>query len=244
VKTVTEAEWLACDHPAAMLVYLRGEVSERERAESRCRLHSSAGELFNGPSPFIPAARFTRFVAACADRLRGFPLEDHTRRLIDSLDEIEAGVTPLGAGMACWKFASAVAWVVAKDSIAISCAGATEEDRFEWGFSGGPPDPLFQATQATEGREQARLLREVIGNPFRPVSLDPAWSTPAVVQLAQAAYDNRLLPSGLLDHTGLAVLADALEEAGCDNADLLSHLRGPGPHVRGCWALDLVLGKE
>src|SRR5215475_6686411 len=77
-KTVTEAEWLACDHPAAMLVYLRGEVLEREREESRCRLHSSAGELFDGPSPFIPAARFTRFVAACVDRLRGFPLEDHT----------------------------------------------------------------------------------------------------------------------------------------------------------------------
>ena len=47
-----------------------------------------------------------------------------------------------------------------------------------------------------------------------------------------------------LDPDRLAVLADALEEAGCDNADLLSHLRGPGPHVRGCWALDLLLGKE
>jgi hypothetical protein len=65
-----------------------------------------------------------------------------------------------------------------------------------------------------------------------------------VLKLAQAAYDNRLLPSGLLDNGCLAILADALEEAGCTDADILSHLRGPGPHARGCWALDLVLGKE
>jgi hypothetical protein len=64
-----------------------------------------------------------------------------------------------------------------------------------------------------------------------------------VVALAQAAYDHRTLPSGL-DRTTLAVLADALEEAGCTDPDLLIHLRGPGPHVRGCWALDLLLGKE
>jgi hypothetical protein len=67
--------------------------------------------------------------------------------------------------------------------------------------------------------------------------------TPAVVKLAQATYDNCLLPSGLLDSTRLGVLADALEEAGCDNPDILSHLRGPGPHTRGCWVVDLVLGK-
>jgi hypothetical protein len=67
--------------------------------------------------------------------------------------------------------------------------------------------------------------------------------TPTVLKLAQAAYDNRVLPSGLLDHTGLAVLADALEEGGCSNAEILSHLRGPGPHVRGCWAVDAILGK-
>jgi hypothetical protein len=65
-----------------------------------------------------------------------------------------------------------------------------------------------------------------------------------LVALAQAAYDQRELPAGTLDPTRLAVLADALEEAGCDQADLLSHLRDPGPHVRGCWVIDLLLGKE
>jgi hypothetical protein len=65
-----------------------------------------------------------------------------------------------------------------------------------------------------------------------------------VVALAQAAYDNRTLPAGTLDPVRFAVLADALEDAGCDNADILNHLRGPGPHVRGCWVLDLPLGKS
>jgi hypothetical protein len=64
------------------------------------------------------------------------------------------------------------------------------------------------------------------------------------VSLAQAAYDERNLPSGHLDNARLAVLSDALEEAGCTDADILSHLRSPGLHVRGCWALDLVLAKE
>jgi hypothetical protein len=65
-----------------------------------------------------------------------------------------------------------------------------------------------------------------------------------VVKLAQAAYDRRLLPSGELDRVRLAVLADALEVSGCMDADMLGHLREPGPHVRGCFAVDLLLGKE
>ena len=63
-------------------------------------------------------------------------------------------------------------------------------------------------------------------------------------RLAQAAYDQRELPSGTLDTARFVVLADGLEEVGCADADILGHLRGPGPHVRGCWALDLLLGKQ
>jgi hypothetical protein len=95
--------------------------------------------------------------------------------------------------------------------------------------------------------EYAQLLRDVIGNPFRPVVLSPtwlAWNDVTVVRLAQAAYDQRDLPAGTLDNTRLAVLADALEEAGCTSEDVLGHLRGPGPHVRGCWPIDLCLGKS
>jgi len=56
-------------------------------------------------------------------------------------------------------------------------------------------------------------------------------------QIAQAIYDER-------DFDRLPILADALEDAGCDNTDLLNHCRQPGDHVRGCWAVDLVLGKS
>jgi hypothetical protein len=89
----------------------------------------------------------------------------------------------------------------------------------------------------------ANLLRDVFGNPFRPVAFKPAWRTPAVVSLAQAAYEERILPAGTLDTQRLAVLADALEEAGADAA-LVAHFRREGPHDRGCWALDLALGRS
>jgi hypothetical protein len=92
------------------------------------------------------------------------------------------------------------------------------------------------------------LIREVFGYPFRPApAVDPAWLAwqgGTVAQLAQAAYEERQLPEGTLDLAHLAALADALEDAGCTDAELLGHLRSPGPHVRGCWAVDLVLGKE
>jgi hypothetical protein len=99
-------------------------------------------------------------------------------------------------------------------------------------------------TDEGESAAQCELLRDIFGNPFQPVTVDPAWLTPTVTSLALSAYEQRELPSGHLDAGRLAVLADALEDAGCDNAELLGHLRGPGPHVRGCWALDLILGRS
>jgi hypothetical protein len=88
------------------------------------------------------------------------------------------------------------------------------------------------------------LLRCIFGNPIRPATMNPAWQTPTVVALAHAAYENRILPAGTLEPARLAVLADALEEAGCDNAEIINHCRQPGKHVRGCWVVDLLLGKE
>jgi hypothetical protein len=93
-------------------------------------------------------------------------------------------------------------------------------------------------------QEQCDLLRDIFANPFRPVAVCPACLTPQVVALAQAADDERELPAGTLDAARLAVLADALEDAGCTDPDLLDHLRGPGPHYRGCWVIDLLLGKQ
>jgi hypothetical protein len=95
---------------------------------------------------------------------------------------------------------------------------------------------------------QAALLRDLFGTlPFRAIRIDPVWLTwndGTVTKLAEAAYEHRSLPAGTLDQARLAVLADALEEAGCTDAALLAHLRSPGPHVRGCFALDAVLVKS
>src|SRR5262249_38284578 len=92
--------------------------------------------------------------------------------------------------------------------------------------------------------EQSCLLRCLFGNPFRPIVVDPACRTPTVTALATAAYEERSLPRGTLDPDRLAVLADALEDAGCTDEQLLAHLRVPSPHGRGCWVIDLLLGKE
>jgi hypothetical protein len=119
----------------------------------------------------------------------------------------------------------------------IACTGDAEELR------GITAQVLYHGSNLDAKQErkvQASLLRDVFGNPFRPVVFDPGWRTPAVVSLAEAAYEERSLPAGTLIPSRLAVLSDALEEAGCTNADLLGHLRSPGPHVRGCWAVDLV----
>jgi hypothetical protein len=87
------------------------------------------------------------------------------------------------------------------------------------------------------GSDEAFLLREVFGNPFRPIAFDPAWLTDAVKALAQMIYDERRFDE-------LPILADALEEADCTSADILSHCRALGTHVRGCWVVDLLLGRE
>src|SRR5262245_43693424 len=80
------------------------------------------------------------------------------------------------------------------------------------------------------------VVRDVFGNPFRPVAFEPAWRTTTAVQLARQMYESR-------DFSAMPILADVLQDAGCDNEDVLAHCRGEGPHVRGCWVVDLVLGK-
>jgi hypothetical protein len=102
----------------------------------------------------------------------------------------------------------------------------------------------YGTAQRDEEAAHCALVREIFGNPFCPVRFEPRWRTIAVSRLAQTAYDKRVLPQGHLDPARLAILADALVEAGCDNEDILGHLRGPGPHVRGCHVLDLILDKE
>jgi hypothetical protein len=108
----------------------------------------------------------------------------------------------------------------------------------------GPPfDPqseiafaVRERAEAAEKARQADLIREVLGNPFRPVAISPAWLTSDALALARQMYD-------ACEFGGMPILADALQDAGCDNADVLDHCREPGEHARGCWVIDLLLGK-
>ena len=88
-----------------------------------------------------------------------------------------------------------------------------------------------------EQNVECTLIRDIFGNPFRPILADPDWLTPTAVAIATAIYADRAFDR-------MPILADALEGAGCVNADVLLHCRGDGAHVQGCWVVDLLLGKE
>jgi hypothetical protein len=88
-----------------------------------------------------------------------------------------------------------------------------------------------------EKSQQSALVHDIVGNPFRPLSCQSSWLTSTVTPLARAVYEGRHFED-------MPILADALEDAGCDNADVLSHCRQPGEHVRGCWVVDMLLGKQ
>jgi hypothetical protein len=82
------------------------------------------------------------------------------------------------------------------------------------------------------------LVRDIFGNPFRPVALDPAWLTSTVVALAEGIYAERAFDR-------MPILADGLQDAGCDNPDVLNHCRdASATHVRGCWVIDLLTGRQ
>jgi hypothetical protein len=100
----------------------------------------------------------------------------------------------------------------------------------------------FQATSyflnpfRVERNVQSHLLRDLSGNPFRPAAFDPSWRTNTVVALARQMYETR-------DFGPMPILADALQDAGCEAEGILAHCREPGVHVRGCHVVDLILGK-
>jgi hypothetical protein len=99
------------------------------------------------------------------------------------------------------------------------------------------PDDFHRATQLLKPAFAAALLRDIFGDSVRPVSFAPEWRTDTVLALARTMYASR-------DFSGMPILADALQDAGCDNEAILTHCRDVTlPHVRGCWVCDLVLGK-
>ncbi len=95
----------------------------------------------------------------------------------------------------------------------------------------------FRDAKHAHERAMCAVIRDIFGNPFRPVGFDPSWRTEAAAALARGVYADRAFDR-------LPVLADTLEDAGCTDADVLAHCRDGGPHVRGCWVVDQVLGRE
>jgi hypothetical protein len=104
-------------------------------------------------------------------------------------------------------------------------------------LTSGPDLNWHAPSLVPEARYQCRLLRCLFGNPFRPARFDPSWRTCEVVTLAEGVYADRAFDR-------LPILADALEDAGCDDGNMLAHLRTDPDHARGCWVVDLILGKN
>jgi hypothetical protein len=215
---MNEAEWLAEASPQPMLSFLQetGRYSDR-----KVRL----------------------FSCACCRRVWGF-LDERLRRAVQIAEAYADGrVRP---------------WRLEQVFRRVSAAYATVEHVRAWQavWCTSNPTLSFQAFSHAalllngppawdaENADQAALLRCIVGNPFSPVALPASLLTANVVRLARAAYEERALPSGHLDNDRLAVLADALEEAGCTDKDVLLHLRQPkAVHVRGCFVVDLLLNK-
>lgn len=125
------------------------------------------------------------------------------------------------------------------------CARSTAGMIFsiQWYRGGAQNEEILQAERASN----AVLVNCVFGNLIQSTALSESWHSwhdGVIPKMAQEIYNKRELPSGALDLTRMSVLADALEESGCDNQEILDHCRGDGPHVRGCWVIDLVLGKS
>jgi hypothetical protein len=233
----SEQEWLTCEDPDTMLrgglEILAGQTG-MHLSERKCVLFMVASlrpivDVFTDPRSrqlvyaleryadgLLPRPEMDALGAATVnprnpDDLSDVPNEacsEERLRLAYAWDALVAAVPPFQG----YEF-SEDAW-----NVALSAAFATTEPE-------------------SQRRAQAQLLRDIFGNPFRPVAVDPARLTPRVVELTRTIYDDRAFDR-------LPVLADALEEASCHNADILAHCRQPGEHLLGCWVVDLLLGKE
>jgi hypothetical protein len=221
---MTEADWLSCTEPTDMLNLIGS--GPRHWRPLAVILGFSRGVV--EPVPHQGSDRKLRLFACARTRAGWDGIEPP-----DGLPDAVALAERYADGEASaqeWAAAQAFCWTVV----------GFESRQVAWNVV------EVQRRRGEEGwfdksRQICSLLRDIF-NPFRPPG--PVAASELVVRLAHAAYEERLLPSGTLDPERLAVLSDALEEAGCADPDLLAHLRGPGPHVLGCWALDLLVGRQ
>jgi hypothetical protein len=219
---MTEQEWLAGSNCLDLIMFLRQQagrtVNDRKWRLFVCACCRGIWELLSDERSRKAVEAGEQF----ADRL----LSPHDLARVDVqamavLDEIAEGTVD------AFKAASAAGVATAE---VVGSGGAAY-------VSTCAVDAVFRRDRWSLALTICSLLRDIFGNPFRPVKINSAWRTSTVTALAQAIYQDRAFDR-------LPILADALEDAGCTNADILGHCRGPGPHVLGCWVVDLLLGKE
>jgi len=220
-----EADWLACSDPARRLEYLCLHARGRQLrllAVARCRRF---GRL-------IQDAR-SRYAIEMAERLADGQLTESHRLLAQAgaeaaLRELrERDVLSTDKEFIELSAPERAATLILNRDAALAARSGLD---VPWCLSD-------QTLLATRDQDELALMQDIFGNPFRPVTIKPAWLTATVVSLAQAIYEERAFDR-------LPILGDALEDAGCTNADILNHCRQPGDHARGCWPVDLLLGKK
>jgi hypothetical protein len=263
-KALTEADWLACTSPDRMLRHLRQHARiSRTPGGSRC-LRLFAVACCRRVWPLLPeersraavetAERYADGRASRAELAAACEAAREVERIAEhQMQHIREG-NPLPAE-AEWVpvhrarlLAAGPVWASQTRLLARAAELAAGLIAGAVSTAGAQGRAEAMARRQAEDAAQSGLIRDIFGSPFRqPPHLEPAWLAwhrGAVMSLAQAAYDNRQLSAGLLDNARLAVLADALEEAGCADPALLGHLRSGGEHVRGCFVIDSLLGRH
>ncbi len=242
---MTEEEWLSATDPRRMLEFLRGKVSDRKLRLFGvvCCRSSFYGALcvYQDKDSLL-----LRQMLGVADRLCDRSVKAKDACAISAITGEPDDVLYSARWRAARACVDANAYKAACDC---SAAGADEHSDDYGDEQTDESEQMMEMRSALDDayygelRKHASLLREIVGIPFRPINFDPAWQTSTVTSLAQATYNEREIPDRHLEPDRLAILADALEDAGCTDAAILEHLRGTGPHVRGCWVVDLLLGK-
>jgi hypothetical protein len=223
-----EAEWLASADPEAMLPFLDGKASDRKLRLFACACCRRVWHLLTDAQSrhaIEVAERYADGRAGVKDLAGAKMLAAGAASRTDRAAWAAYWTTSPRAAGSVWNASTA-----AVEAAARAAARAADTDR----------DAAWRSAHSASAREQAHLLRDLFGALFRPAALDPAWLAwhgGTVARIARTIYDERRFGD-------LPILADALEEAGCSSGAILGHCRGPGDHVRGCWVVDLVLGKS
>lgn len=225
---MTEAEWLGCTDPSSMVKLLRGKVSDRKLRLFACACCRRIWTLLTHED----AQECVRVAECFADNLatkNGLRVARKRAMRVQTATPVEQAAVAAAASVS---FKSSFGAAFNSHLHAMQAEARCRVDR----VAPANLDAYLQAMQQCS-EAVAALLPEIMGYPFRPVTLHPSWLTATVTGLAETIYQERAFDR-------LPILADALEEVGCTDAEILGHCRGPGPHVRGCWVVDLLLGKE